>query len=196
MKDPKGYGRLSMAWIRFVEVDEAEGKLKEYYDHTRRARGKIANIIKVQSLNPEAMKAHMDLYLTTMFGRSNLTRVQREMIATVVSATNDCGYCTRHHGVALRSLTKNEDLVEQMTRDFDAVDLSEKDHAMLRYAVKLTKNPHAMRKGDVEGLRKVGFKDVDILNINLIASYFNFVNRIALGLGVEFSDEEAEGYKY
>jgi len=185
-----------MAWIKCVEEKEALGKLKEHYEHIKRTRGKIANILKVQSLNPDALKAHLDLYLALMFGKSGLTRIQREMIATVVSATNNCDYCTSHHGEALLRLTKNAELVRQMKHDFKKVNLALKDHAMLKYAVKLTTNPSELSLKDIEELRQAGFSDTDILNINLITSYFNFVNRIALGLGVKSSQEEAKGYKY
>jgi uncharacterized peroxidase-related enzyme len=185
-----------MAWIKLIEEKEATGKLKEYYEHVKRTRGKIANILKVQSLNPDALKTHLDLYLTLMFGKSGLTRIQREMIATVVSVANNCDYCAAHHGEALLRLTKNATLVRQMKHDFHKVDLTRKDYAMLRYAVRLTKNPSELEEKDVEELCEVGFNDADILNINLITSYFNFVNRIALGLGVKFSREEAKGYKY
>jgi len=185
-----------MAWIKFIEEEEASGKLKKYYKHIKRTRGKIANILKVQSLNPDALKAHLDLYLALMFGKSGLTRIQREMIATVVSATNNCDYCTTHHGEALLRLTKNAELVRQIKHDFNKVSLARKDYAMLEYAVKLTKNPSDLHRKDIEELRQVGFNDTDILSINLITNYFNFVNRIALGLGVKFSKDEAKGYKY
>ena len=67
---------------------------------------------------------------------------------------------------------------------------------MLEYAIKLTKMPDKIEKSDIDKLRNSGFSDEDILNINLICCYFNFVNRIALGLGVELSEEEIKGYKY
>jgi len=185
-----------MAWIKCIEEEEATGKLKEYYEHIKKTRGKIANILKVQSLNPDALEAHLDLYLTLMFGESGLTRIQREMIATVVSATNNCDYCTTHHGEALFRLTKDAKLVRKMKQDFNEIDLTPKDYKMLMYAVKLTKNPRKLKRKDIEELRQVGFSDTDILNINLITSYFNFVNRIALGLGVKFTQEEARGYNY
>lgn len=176
-----------MAWIKCIEVEEATGKLREYYEHIKRTRGKIANILKVQSLNPKALKAHLELYLALMFERYGLTRIQREMIATVVSATNKCGYCTTHHGEVLLHLTKDAEFVRKIKQDFDKVNLTRKDYTMLKYAVKLTKNPSELRQQDIEELRQVGFNDADILGINLITSYFNFVNRIALGLGVKFT---------
>jgi len=185
-----------MAWIKCIEEEEATGKLKEYYEHIKKTRGKIANILKVQSLNPDALKAHLDLYLTLMFGRSGLTRIQREMIATVVSTVNNCDYCATHHGEALFYLTKDAELVRKIKQDFNKVSLASKDCTMLEYAVKLTKNPSEMERKDIEKLRRAGFNDTDILSINLITSYFNFVNRIALGLGLKFTQEETKGYKY
>lgn len=118
------------------------------------------------------------------------------MIATVTSATNSCEYCTTHHGETLLRLAKNAELVRQIKHYFNKVNLTREDYAMLKYAVKLTKNQSELHLKDIEELRQVGFNDTDILNINLITSYFNFVNRIASGLGVEFSEEEAKGYKY
>jgi uncharacterized peroxidase-related enzyme len=147
-------------------------------------------------LNPDVLKAHLDLYLAIMYGRHGLTRVQREMVATVVSVTNNCDYCTAHHGEALFHLTKDAEFVRKIKEDFNKVKLSRKDNLMLKYAVKLTKNPSAVQRKDLQELRQVGFNDTEILNINLITSYFNFVNRIALGLGVGLTPEETRGYKY
>ena len=73
-----------MAWIDEVGVDDAEGKLDEIYAELIEKRGKVSNILKVHSLNPEAMANHLDLYMTVMFGKSGLTRVEREAVAVVV----------------------------------------------------------------------------------------------------------------
>lgn len=67
---------------------------------------------------------------------------------------------------------------------------------MLEYAFKLTKKPHAINQANINNLRDSEFSDEEILNINLVTSYFNFVNRITLGLGVESTPEEVRGYKY
>ena len=71
----------------------------------------------------------------------------------------------------------------------------QKIQAVLDYAFKLTTTPHAMIEAVVQQLRDCELADEDILTINLIASYFNFVTRIALGLGVAFTPDEVEGYK-
>lgn len=82
-----------MAWIEMVDEDKAEGKLKEAYEKiTGRGSSKVAHILKVHSLNPQVLEDHLNLYKTIMFAGSNISRKQREMVATVVSAINDCHY--------------------------------------------------------------------------------------------------------
>ena len=185
-----------MSWIQIIEETDSTGKLKEIYDDIENKRGKISNIIKIHSLNPDAMKKHMELYLSIMFGSSTLTREDRELIGVVVSSLNCCEYCINHHAEALNHYWKNEEKIQNLIKDFQSVDISDKKHKMLDYVFKLTNTPYDVKKSDVEILQKSGFSDENILNINLITSYFNFVNRIALGLGVEFSLDEKKGYNY
>jgi uncharacterized peroxidase-related enzyme len=81
-----------MAWIEMIPPERATGKLKDEYDRAIRRAGKVFNIIKVQSLNPAALHASMQLYLAAMHGPSGLSRAERELVATVVSRVNDCFY--------------------------------------------------------------------------------------------------------
>ncbi|MFN4218829.1 MAG: peroxidase-related enzyme [Candidatus Bipolaricaulia bacterium] len=185
-----------MAWIRVIDEAEAQGRLKECYEEIKKARGKVANIMRVHSLQPDAMMAHLNFYKTIMFGPSGLSRRQRELLATVVSALNGCAYCVRHHAEALRAYVKDEALIGQVQRDYTTVPLDSKSRAMLDYAHKLTRSPTRVTQQDIEQLRYAGFSDAEILSVNLIVSYFNFVNRVALGLGVEFTEDEAQGYRY
>jgi alkylhydroperoxidase family enzyme len=82
-------GSKMEARIKMIEPEEAEGKMKELYDAFN---GKMANILKVHSLNPKSLDAHLQYYKVIMFGKSPLSRKMREMIATVVSSTNECFY--------------------------------------------------------------------------------------------------------
>ncbi|MEQ6389954.1 peroxidase [Bacillaceae bacterium S4-13-58] len=75
--------------IKMIEAEDAEGKLSELYD---KFNGKMANILKVHSLNPKSLETHLDYYKVIMFGKSPLPRKVRETIATVVSSTNECFY--------------------------------------------------------------------------------------------------------
>jgi len=81
-----------MAWIKMVKPEEATGDLKIEYEKAVRRAGKVFNILKIQSLNPAALRASMELYLATMYDPSGLSRAEREMLATVVSWANRCFY--------------------------------------------------------------------------------------------------------
>ena len=81
-----------MAWIKVFSYEEATGLLKREYDKAIKRAGRIWNIVSIMSQNPRAMKGAMDFYGMIMMGDSPLSRAQREMLATVVSAENDCLY--------------------------------------------------------------------------------------------------------
>ena len=81
-----------MAWIKIISEDEAQGKLKEYYNRYAEPTGEVDNILKIHSLNVKSLKTHYDLYAHLMRGRSDLSRTEREMIAVVASVANRCHY--------------------------------------------------------------------------------------------------------
>ena len=81
-----------MAWIKTIGPEDASGELKNEYMRAAARAGKVFNILKVQSLNPETLHASIDLYLAAMHGPSGLSRTERELLAVVVSRANDCFY--------------------------------------------------------------------------------------------------------
>jgi uncharacterized peroxidase-related enzyme len=81
-----------MPHLRLIEVDEATGALREEYDAAVGRAGKVFNIVKAMSLRPGVLRRSMELYKGIMFGSSGLTRRERELLATVVSRTNECHY--------------------------------------------------------------------------------------------------------
>lgn len=81
-----------MAWIKVIQENEAVGRLKEVYEKLRAPWGGVDNILKIHSLNPRSLAGHLELYKALMFGPSELSRTQREMIAVTVSALNHCVY--------------------------------------------------------------------------------------------------------
>lgn len=177
-------------WIRVVEPESAEGRLREIYDETLKKRGRLAAVHKIHSLNPESLRAHMDLYMTLMFGPSPLPRRTREMLAVAVSKSNGCAYCVAHHADALARYEKRPEYVLAVREGrWDA--LVPADAAVCRHAEKLTREPASMVDADIAALKAAGLSDEEILDVTQIAAYFNFVNRIVLGLGVEL--ESADG---
>jgi alkylhydroperoxidase family enzyme len=81
-----------MAWIKMIHEEDASGRLADLYEKYKEPWGGVDNIIKIHSLNVKSMQTHYDLYAHLMRGRSELSRIQREMIAVVVSAVNRCRY--------------------------------------------------------------------------------------------------------
>jgi uncharacterized peroxidase-related enzyme len=185
-----------MAFIHTISPEQAEGPLKEIYDNLVETRGKIAEVHKIQSLNPKALVAHMDLYMTVMFGKSPLKRYQREMLGVVTSAANRCEYCINHHEQALLAYWKDQDKTRQLITDRSELELSKTDRLLCNLAEKLTLNRDPGYSEEIKTLQSSGLEDRAILDAVQVIAYFNFVNRMVLGLGVEFTEEEMKGYKY
>ncbi len=186
-----------MPFIDVIQHENAEGRLKEIYDDLIKTRGKLAEVHKIQSLNPETIVAHMDLYMKIMYGKSPLKRYQREMIGVVVSANNHCAYCIKHHAEAVLFYWKDETKVKQLSTDFTQLDLDEKDALLCQLAKQLTQKPNFEGKAAfMEKLKSIGLSDRAILDATLVTAYFNFVNRMVLGLGVNLEADGGTGYKY
>ncbi len=183
------------AWIKVVEESEAQRELAEIYGEVRGSRGRVSNVMKMHSLDPKAMRLHLHLYLHLMYGKSSITRTQREMIAVLVSQLNDCQYCVTHHKEALQAHARNIDLIESLKEDFSQAPISRRDREMLEYVAKLTRQPGLVVETDIRRMRGEGFTDEEILRINLITSYFNFVNRIVAGLGAPLEEPNERVYK-
>lgn len=186
-----------MARIKVIQHVEAEGRLKEIYDNLVNTRGKLADVHTIQSLRPESIVKHMELYMDIMFSRSELSRAEREMIAVIVSVSNRCEYCQIHHGEALNHYWKNDDRLNLLKSDFRNADLKEREVKLCEYAESLTLDPGKSQDEDLtKELKKVDISDSGVLDATLVISYFNFVNRIVLALDVGLEKDAGTGYKY
>jgi len=185
-----------MSFIEVIGYEAAEGRLKEVYEEILQKRGAIAEVHKIQSLNPESIIHHMELYLGIMFGKSPLRRYQREMMAVIVSVHNQCEYCQVHHSTALNHFWKDEQKIQQLRADYTKLSLSEADKLLCGLAKNLTLHPGQANEAALEPLKKTGLEDRAILDATLVIAYFNFVNRIVMGLGVTLENHQGEGFKY
>lgn len=174
-----------MAWIKTIAPEDADGELEDLYRAIGSARGGVADVHRCQSLNPRAMRAHLELYKAVVFARSTLSRVARERIAVVVSAANRCAYCVAHHSEALRQLRDKPNVIEALGSGQLPKDLPAADAALLGWAQQAALAPHACGERGVDELRASGFDDRAILDATLTVAYFSFVNRLVLLLGVE-----------
>lgn len=186
-----------MTRIKVIQQAEATGRLKEIYDDLVKKRGQLAEVHKIQSLRPESIVKHMDLYMEIMFSKSELSRAEREMMAVVTSVYNHCFYCQIHHANALNNYWKNDEKIEKLRKNFKNANLNEKEIALCSYAKKLTLNPSEFQNPkNIENLKNIGLSDEAILDATLVVAYFNFVNRMVLALGVELEKDNGTGYNY
>jgi uncharacterized peroxidase-related enzyme len=186
-----------MARIKTTPYEEASGSLKTIYDDLIQKRGRLAEVMQIQSLHPDSIKTHMAFYLDVMFSKTSLSRAEKEMIAVVVSTANGCKYCQTHHSAALNQYWRDADRVGQLQKDYHKAGLCEKDIALCEFATHLTRHPESHEQYDQTiALRENGLSDTAILDVVLVASYFNFVNRMVLALGVQLEENKGEGFNY
>jgi uncharacterized peroxidase-related enzyme len=179
----------SKPWLPWLADEAATGLLKHEYEAAVKRVGKVWHIVRVMSLNPAALQASMRLY-TALVHRSSrrLGRAEREMIAIVVSQVNGCHYSIQSHLHDLRAELNDDEWVDRFAVDWRTAGLPTHTQAALALAEKITQTPNRVTQDDIRELRHLGFADVDIHDIVQIAAYFNYLNRVADGLGVPPED--------
>ena len=153
--------------------------LQAYFDKCQEKLGFVPNVLKAYAFDPVKLQAFIDMVDDLMLADSGISKLEREMIAVVVSAINHCHYCLTAHGAAVRQRSKDPVMGELMVQNYRAADLSEKQMAMLDFAVKLTEQPAKIVEADRAALRSVGFSDRDIWDIAATAAFYNMSNRLA-----------------
>ncbi len=177
-----------MSFIDTIDPERAQGQLADIYQRIAGARGGVAQVMQVQSLNPAAMEAHFEFYTILLFGRSELDRRTREMIGVVVSAMNDCQYCVSHHLAPLHAFNVDESVLDRLSRgEIPDDDLSPALTRLLLFAKTLTVSPTPDSEA-IEELRRLEWSDRAILDATMITGYFNFLNRVVVALGASLED--------
>jgi uncharacterized peroxidase-related enzyme len=141
--------------------------------------GFVPNVLQAFAFDMGKLEAFLAYRNDLMLGDSGLSRLEREMIATVVSAQNRCFYCITVHGASVRALAGDPLLGEMMAMNYRAARLSKRQRAMLDFAVKLTIKPWAIEEEDRARLRAAGLADRDIWDIAAVAAFYNMTNRLA-----------------
>ncbi len=186
-----------MAIIKSINYSESEGRLKEIYDDIILKRGQLAEVHKIQSLRPESIVKHIDLYMEIMFSKSKLSRSEREMMAIVTSVSNNCDYCQIHHAEALNKYWKSEKRILLLKNNFYEANLSQNEILLCQLAENITLKPNDCNIQEIIiKMKNSEFSDEAILDATLVISYFNFVNRLVLALQVELENEGERNYKY
>ncbi len=183
-----------MSWIKTISYEMAGAKLKRIYKRVKGPNDNIDNVLMIHSLRPHTLVGHMTLYKSVLHHTDNtLPKWYLEAIGVYVSHLNRCDYCVEHHSAGLKRLLNTEErsalYFEAINKDnlnsfFDAKYLTG-----INYAKKLTLELRTVNENDIKQLQQVGFTDGEILEINQVTSYFNYVNRSVLGLGANIKGD-------
>jgi uncharacterized peroxidase-related enzyme len=141
--------------------------------------GFVPNVFSAYSLKPQRLRNFMTMYNEVMLSESALSKLEREMIAVVVSSANRCYYCLVAHGAAVRQLSGDSELGEMMALNYRVAKLEPRCRAMLDFAWKMTTTPWLIEESDREALRTVGFDNDGIFDIAETVAFFNLSNRMA-----------------
>ena len=183
-----------MTWIRTIPYEEAEGKVKDLYERIKGPDNNVDNIMMAHSLRPHSMEGHMALYKNVLHhSRNTSPKWLLEAIGVCVSIINQCEYCIEHHYEGMRKLImddqRSKNIRKALEEEKPAKVFKSKELAIIEYAVKITINPHDISSEDIEKLRINNVEDGEILEINQVAAYFAYANRMVLGLGINKSGD-------
>ncbi len=166
---------------RFGEPSEGElpADIREVYDKNREKLGFVPNVFRAYAKRPDHFRAFMQYHDVLMKTPGGLSRVEREAIVVAVSSENRCQYCMVAHGAALRVLSKDPVLAEQIANNWRTAELSPRMRAMLGFAARVNEPGFAASEHEIDQLHLAGFSQDDIWDIGAIASFFGFSNRMA-----------------
>jgi uncharacterized peroxidase-related enzyme len=170
-------------------VDPLPEKTQKYFDICQDKLGMVPNVLRAHAFDIDKLNAFTALYNDLMLGDSGLTKLERELIAVVVSSLNGCFYCLTAHGAAVRELSGDPKLGEMMVMNYRVADLDARQRAMLDFAAKVTTESRKIEEPDRQALRDAGFSDRDIWDIANVAAFFNMTNRVASATDMRPNDE-------
>jgi uncharacterized peroxidase-related enzyme len=151
--------------------------------------GFIPNVFLVLAHRPEEFRAFMAYHDTLMDKAEGLTKAEREMIVVATSAANQCQYCVIAHGAILRIRAKNALVADQVAINYRKADITERERAMLDFAMKIALEAQAVGDDDFKALKKQGFGEDEIWDIGAIAAFFALSNRMANLAAMRPNDE-------
>jgi uncharacterized peroxidase-related enzyme len=173
-----------MSWIATVAPEDARGELADAYAHQREKLGHVTELTQLGSLYPDLVTRRLRLYAIVESAPSGIPPWARRAVALLTSVLNGCRFCTVGHTRKLEEAGRGE-LAEAIKRDPEAAVSGERAvDALLAYTRKLVRRPGEIAEADVVALRDAGWNDLDILDVNDIAAYYSYINRVATGLGL------------
>ncbi|WP_375543893.1 peroxidase-related enzyme [Ruegeria conchae] len=160
-------------------VDPLPPETQKYFDICVEKLGMVPNVLRAYAFDIDKLNAFTSMYNDLMLADSGLSKLEREMIAVVVSSINKCFYCLVAHGAAVRQLSGDPRLGEMLVMNYRVAKLDARQRAMLDFAAKMTTASTTIEEPDRQLLRDAGFSDRDIWDIANVTGFFNMTNRVA-----------------
>ena len=170
-------------------VDPLPPATQSYFDLCEEKLGMVPNVLRAHAFDIAKLAAFTGPYNELMLADSKLSKLEREMIAVVVSSINRCFYCLTAHGAAVRALSGKPELGEMLVMNWRVADLPYRQRAMLSFVEKMTRASAEIAEYDREALRDAGFSDRDIWDIANVTGFFNMTNRVASATAMRPNDE-------
>lgn len=170
-------------------VDPLPEATQKYFDICTEKLGMIPNVLKANAFDVDKLNAFTGIYNDLMLADSGLSKLEREMIAVVVSSINRCFYCLVAHGAAVRQLSGDPMLGEMLVLNYRVAPLDTRQRKMLDFASKVTTASATIEEADRQDLRDAGFTDRDIWDIANVAGFFNMTNRVASATAMRPNEE-------
>ncbi|MDW4500148.1 peroxidase-related enzyme [Sulfitobacter sp. D35] len=170
-------------------VDPLPEATQKYFDICVEKLGMVPNVLRAYAFDIDKLDAFTAMYNNLMLAPSGLSKLEREMIAVVVSAINRCFYCLVAHGAAVRALSGDPKLGEMLVMNYRVAPLDPRQRAMLDFAARITESSAAVSEADRQALRDAGFSDRDIWDIANVAGFFNMTNRVASATAMRPNDD-------
>lgn len=161
------------------ESDQLDDDMKAYFKICEEKLGLVPNVLRTYSRHQDKLRAFSSLYNNVMLADSKLSKLEREMVAVVVSSANRCYYCLVAHGQAVRQLSGDAELGEMLVMNYRVAPLEPRMRAMLDFAWKLTTAPWDVVEADRGALRAAGLDDDAIFDLSDVIGFFNMSNRFA-----------------
>ena len=151
--------------------------------------GFIPNVFLALAHRPDEFRAFFSYHDALMNKESGLSKGEREMIVVATSGLNECIYCVVAHGAILRIREKNSLIADQIATNYKKADISDRQLAMLDFAVKVSQDASVISKEDIQALASYGFSEQDVWDIGSIAAFFALSNRLANMANIRPNDE-------
>ena len=160
--------------------------LQKYMAVCEEKLGHVPNVVKVFALRPAKLRTFIAKYNEMMLSdETNLSRLEREMIAVVVSCATRCVYCITSHSQAVREFSGDPVLGDILMTNYREANLTSRQRSILDHAWKMTTAPSETGEADRQALLNVGLSPEEIFDVNDVISYFNYTNRMTHGLGMQ-----------